>query len=121
MELEHLPAILEKTANLKENRPVMVLQGHYLVAPSCVFFPTSGLEPVPLKFFEEQACFFFLITARRRVWFNPEISERYHELVNAGRFTPPLFSYFPHPLLACFFMPPPLSLTFHSSVGIEQL
>ena len=99
----------------------MILQGRYLVAPFLRLFPTSGSEPVPLQFFEEQSCFLFLITTRRRVCFNPEISERIHKLVNGGRFTPPLFSHFPHPLLACVFIHPPLSLILHSSVGIEQL
>ena len=99
----------------------MILQGRYLVAPFLRLFPTSGLEPVPLQFFEEQSCFLFLITTRRRVCFNLEISERIHKLVNGGRFTPPLFSHFPHPLLACFFIHPPLSLILHSSVGIEHL
>ena len=99
----------------------MILQGSYLVAPFLRLFPTSGLEPIPLQFFEEQSCFLFLITTSRRVCFNPEISERIHKQVNGGRFTPPLFSHFRHPLLACVFIHPPLSLILHSSVGIEQL
>ena len=118
MELEHLPAILEKQRRISiKTDPWLYCRAVIWQPTSAVLFPTSGLKPVPLQFFEEQACFVFLITARRCVCFNPEIYERIHKLVNGGRFTPPLFSYFPHPLLACFFIHPPLSFFFPLKCG----
>ena len=99
----------------------MTLQGCYLVAPFFNLFPYFRFGNCSPAVFGRAGMLSFVFSARRRVWFNPEIPETLQKLGNGGRFSPAFFSHSPHPLLSCLFTHPPPSLILHSCVGLEQL